>query len=448
MKHVMKSVWFSRNAGVSIWGGIGVLWISVVTASGSFAREEITTEAFAASARIEGSMSVGQIGKIVLEPWVFKEVQQFPADIRILDDDGVQWPFFLHIPTAEPSSFVPVEIRNLGWREEKTGEANVMELDVLIPSGESGSRVLHHAVEVETSGSDYLRRVEVSTGRGNELRLGAGYLVQEPLQSGARNIRISYPRSDLDRLHLRIYKNVRNESDTFEVRSVKIERVTAIMDEEPRELVHHDVLEPDASASSDEIIQVLEFDLGQSQVPVEWIRFDVDAAAFVRSISLFGRNDEQENWKWIHTDVIYRKGEEAVMELDMRARASAYRFLRLEEHHDDDPPLKIRHVEMFSRTRFLVFQAITAGPARLCVGNRHLGAPRYDLVKRMDRATVTTLPLFKTSEPVKTGSGSGVRTWMERYGPWLSLVIVGIVTLMILRIVVSMMRKLEAEPKG
>ena len=53
---------------------------------------------------LDGTFQAGQQGRLVLAGEVFGQTRNFPNDLRIFAPDGTQWPFFLHVPQAEPDA--------------------------------------------------------------------------------------------------------------------------------------------------------------------------------------------------------------------------------------------------------------------------------------------------------------------------------------------------------
>ena len=87
---------------------------------------------------------------------VFDGSLDFPRDLRLFDDDGTQWPWYLHHP--KPSSrFQKLKVETLNRLMMETPSPHLqLELEIA-----AAKRPRHNQIRIETAGSDFIRKVEI-----------------------------------------------------------------------------------------------------------------------------------------------------------------------------------------------------------------------------------------------------------------------------------------------
>jgi hypothetical protein len=374
----------------------------------------------------------GAAGRVRIPGDVFDRSRNFPADLRILDEDGTQWPFFILTPSDRTLSEKWVsQILNKAF---VAGRDPYWEFDLVMPEENRGA--VHNRVEITTSGIDFVRRVEISRDTESEApaHLGSGYLIGFPNNRNARNDTVSYPDSDAARMHVKVYTSAKNADEKFEVQSATVYYQNQISAE--RESVDA-LCCPVPEKETNERIQTLILDTGFKNRPVEFITFDVADPSFVRCVSVYGRNAENEPWHNAGSGEIHRlkKNEE----FTVRVR-TPYRWIKVDVRQDDNLPLDIQAVRLEAVPRYVVFEASSERSARLCFRGWDILAPRYDLKKRITEPAALALPIYElgVQKPNPQGAAPSV---FRKYSRILGAVAVGVVSLLTIWIIISMMRR-------
>lgn len=402
----------------------------------AFAEEKDLRPRFELACGIEGSFTVGEHGRLRVPADVFGQSRDYPNDLRILADDGTQWPCFLHHPkeTIETGELEP-EILN---RSFVSGREPYLQFDLAIPrSGEK--QCVHNQLELATSGHDFVRRVEVYSDEPGKDRglVAVGHLIDFSRQRGARNRTLRYPASDSDRLHIRIYANAQKADESFELSAVKLRYRTAT--EVERETVDAaEMTVPDRE--KEKAAQTHMFDLGVENRPVGFISFNVETPAYARSVSAYGRNTVHEPWKWVGGGAIHALENDRQTEIKLRAR---HRFLKLHVFHYDDQPLSIRSIRLEAVPRYLVFEAASAGSAGLYYRAWDIKPARYDLKGRIKPESIANLPVFQVRDAMPNDVAK-TQPW-RKYSKVFGMLAVAAVSLLVVGIIASMLKQQKRE---
>ncbi len=384
---------------------------------------------------LESQPGKGSAGRLRIPGDVFDQARNFPADLRILDEAGTQWPFFMMTPSDRTLSEKQVpQILNKAFVE---GREPHWEFDLLMP--EKDRLAVHNRLEISTSGYDFVRRVEIfhDAENGTRAYLASGYLICFPENRDARNQTVSYPDSNAARLHVQVYTSAKNADESFNVQSAAVYCRNKIPAE--REPVAAERC-PVSDKETDERTQTFILDTGFQNRPVEFITFDVADLSFVRCVSVDGRNVGNEPWQSAGGGEIHRIGKD--VETTIRVR-TAYRWLKVNIRKDDNPPLDVREIRLEAVPRYLVFEAASELPARLCFRGWDIPAPHYDLHRRISEAEAMTLPFFATGSAVPN---TGVRICsFRKYSKALGGVAVGAVSLLTAWVIISMMRRQKSK---
>lgn len=376
---------------------------------------------------INGTFSAGQQGRIVVPDDVFAQSHNFPHDLRIFDDGGTQWPFFLYEPKQrEVNKTLTPEVLNPSFVE-----GAFLQFDLVVPAVDDAIPV-HNQLELKTSGRDFVRRVEIFGDTPQGL-LATGYLIDFSRQRNAQSNTIRYPDSDLDRLYVRIYPNAQEADETFELISASLHDRTKV--QEKRETVHATPLDvPENERAEDAQTQLL--DIGHENRPVEWITFDVTNESYARSVAIYGRNADREPWSWVGGGEIHALADDTQNTIRLSAQ---HRYLKVRIYHYDDAPLQLRQIQLEATPRQLIFEAATTGKASLYYRAWNIYSPRYDLEDRIEKKSVTTLPSYslKSATPNVTAKK---QPW-RKYSKVLGALAVSAVSLLVMWVIVSMLRQ-------
>ncbi len=401
--------------------------LSALTASGNE-----FSERFEMDRGIDGEFDVGQQGRVVVPDEVFGQTRNFPRDIRIFGSEDIQWPFFLHVPKEAPEirSLIP-EIRNRIWVD---GAEPYLQFDLVVPQLDNHA-LIHNRLELSTAGRDFVRRVEIfsADSEAPNGKMAEGYLIEFCRERNARNQTIRYLDSDVARLRVRIYPNAQTATERVDLISARFAyRIAAEAEREPVAFKQMDVPASEKLYSATTWL----LDVGQVNRPVEYITFKVGTPSYARRVSVFGRNSKHDPWRWVGAGEIHAlKGN---VETTVKLK-SKNRFLRLRVFHHDDQPLSVENISLEAIPQYLVFEAASGGSARVCFRAWDVKKPHYDLEERIGKEAIASLPLFKTRATISNPQAKG-QPW-RKYSKLLGIVAVGVVSVLVLRVISSMLRQ-------
>ena len=404
----------------------------LMTVAGYSAEPDLRTK-FAWRQAIAAGDETGVLYRIRTPREVFDGCRSFPSDLRILDDSARQWPFYVFIPEGKTvTETVPAKTVNASLMEKKE---RYIRQDLVIPAGaETGKRREHNQVIVRTPGSDFVRRVEVfgSENQKDWGLLGAGYLVDHSRDVRICNKTVRYPVSTFPFLQVRVYPNAQNAAEPLAVEAVLVANSV----DEPGEV--EDVPLRKAEVPKKDLkngCQVAVFDVEAKNRPVDRLVIKAEDREYARSLRVFGRNDETNTWRWVADAETHKLGESTQDTLSLKG--FAFRFLKVELFNYDDKPLHDLSVKAQAVPRYLVMES-QGGGAALYSGAMEVDAPQYDLRRRRgdEESAAPILRLRdRADNQLQKTSGFG------RYGPWLAAGAVGLVSLLVIRIIVRMMKK-------
>ena len=383
---------------------------------------------------IDGEFEPGQRGKLLVPDTAFDHCYHFPQDVRILATDGTQWPFFLYVPYSKTiDRTIEAEILNQSFVK---GHHPYYQADIVIPLTEAGV-LNHNQIEISTTGSNFIRQVKLYSNVENQPQalMTTGYLINDARHRNAENKIVRYPKSDLSRLHLRIYTNAKDNSESFELDKVSIKYSTHL--ESAQERVDYSEVELPPNEVDDKA-QVLILDTHTRNRPIESIVFDIRNNSYHRSVSIYGRDESYEPWDWVAGGIIHSWDNDVENTLKFGTK---HRYLKVKIFHHDDLPLDIGSITLEALPRYFVFEAVTAGRANLHYGNPTVERPRYDLRQRLTDETVEQLPVYQTLEPPHEET-SGIFFW-KRYSKLLGTGAIALVSLLVIGVIFSMMRQMR-----
>jgi hypothetical protein len=412
-----------------------VILLTIASVLVAHAKDNLPSR-FELSRDLEGSFTAGQRGRLRVTDDMFGQSRNFPKDLRIFDTEGAQWPFFLEIPKAtdETRELIP-EILN---RSFVAGDEPYLQFDLVVPVVE-GKVPVHNRMELVTSGHNFVRRVEVYTATPNSPkgRMAAGYLIDFSRQRNAKNQVIRYPDSDAGRLRVRIYSNAQAVDEPFQLRSARL-HFRAVKEVE-REVVRFVNLEVPEREQEKEA-QTYLYDLTETGRPVEFMTFEVENKSFARCVSMFGRNNDHEPWKWVGGGEIHSLPGDEDTTIKVHAKN---RFLKVHIFHYDDQPLTLKSIQLEAVPRVLVFEAAADGQAAVYFRAWDIQSPRYDLKGRVDKAEIAKLPLIELAE-MTPNTLAKTQAW-RKYSKLLGGLAVAGVSLLVVWVIVSMLRQQQTD---
>lgn len=305
------------------------------------------------------------------------------ADLRLYSADGREIPYALRIRReVDEKKEIGARLFNQALIDPKVSEVS---LDVGEETGE------HNAVEIETSGTNFRRRIEVDgsdSGRDwRTLKTGDVIFDFEAQNKKVESKLVSYPASRYRYLRVRVFADELTDKQAPSVTGVKV----LMGVREPGELTTWGVpvglfqLTRNQQAPASTWL----IDLG-ARVPCDRLTLDVADESFSRSFQIEGIDDYQ-NPRFIAAGELTRRIGEEHRPVTVRFEQEVYvRRLRLLVTDYSNSPLAISSFKAAAPARELVFELkepLTA-PLRLYFGNPKEIVPHYDFEKELQTKLV------------------------------------------------------------
>jgi hypothetical protein len=139
-------------------------------------------------------------------------------------------------------------------------------------------------------------------------------------------------------------------------------------------------VDPPANEPARDGIESIYLDTRLKSVPLRRLVAQAADTHFARTVKVFGRNSETNDWRWASEGGLHRLGESERDWIDLHNRA--FRFLRVDLHHFEQPPLTITNLALWVEPMHVVFEAGADGRAWLYFGSTAHGLPLFDLRHR------------------------------------------------------------------
>ena len=366
---------------------------------------------------IEGLFVKGERGRINLSNEVYNKCLNFPEDIIVSGADGSRWPSHIYQSLAfqEYPSLVPTVADSMFIN---TGEVAYLEFDLILPKNGTAP-FIHNGLEIETSGSQFQRKIMVYAGAFKEKSecIGQGYLVRFENQATRENRYVYYSDSELKKIHFRIYADKENVKETFELKSVRIFRIPSLL--KTKTVVHADTKSVPENEESD-LAQTYMFDLKQKGRAVEEVHIHTDEVEdYVRSVDVYGRDQESDDWQLVGNGEVHVVHGSEVSSIQIISR---YRYLKIHVYYGEEMPLGIRYIELKAIPDYLVFEAESDGSAKVFFGSVE-SAESTNHLTDLEWPAVEAMKLFTTSGTEENLQISAKSSWWN-YSRFLTLMVV------------------------
>lgn len=357
----------------------------------------------------------GQVYRVQLPAAVLDRSRAFPADVRIVDEDGVAWPFFLWAPARRAG----IEIVAARVTRKQGGVGNEEPLEIDLQIGRGDGRLPHNQVILRTTGQDFVRRVEVLAVQDGDswTEVGRGYILDQVQEAHLQNRAVSYTETRAPRLRVRIHPNARELDETFSLVDAQV--ALSSSPAAPPAVVPLVPVTLPASELRDGVL-TLAFDTGARHQPLDTLRIAVQGQGFTLPVKVFGRNDAAQPWRWIADGGIYRNSAQERDTVDLRG--ASCRLLKVELHHYDQRAPLVAGVLAEMSPQYLVFEAGAGTRPMLTYGADGVPMPRYDLARRVTSATIAAAPLVELGQPRYNPRklATGLRSYGEAF-MWLAI---------------------------
>ena len=368
------------------------------------------------------------------------------ADLRIFDSGGREIPYALRIrKDVDDKTETAVNIFN----EARIGSASEISVDLGEYVGE------HNEVEIETTGLNFRRRVDVE---GSETReqwrtLKSGDVIFGFSSQGraVESNRISYPTSRYRYLRVRVFADEWTDKAPPVINRVRVMMTVRDMGELATwnvDVPMYQLLRNEGAPASAWTIDLW------GRVPCDRLTLNVADESFSRPYQVEVADDPQNKRLIASGELSRRIGEESrpiVIKFDQEQHA---RKLRLVVTDHSNQTLSISSIQAGAPARQLVFELKEGAtqPLRLFFGNQNATAPHYDFENEI------TAKLLATTRRGQIGSFVGNPDYSpeplpltERI-PWLIYVVLTASSIALALILISLARTVvrmqPAQPEG
>ncbi|HTS25468.1 MAG TPA: DUF3999 family protein [Bryobacteraceae bacterium] len=354
------------------------------------------------------------------------------ADIRLYDSAGREIPYVLRV-RREVERHAPFEAREFNRGSSEGAVQASYDL------GEAPQE--HNEVEIQTAGTNFRRLADVegSSDDAHWSTLVTGAILFR-FGAGGRTVEqqsVSYPVSRYRYLLIRVNRDPQVDHSAPELVSVRIRRSvhqTGEMISFPGTLAGREADRDNGRPAS-----VWRVDLG-GRIPLERAVLSVSGGAFSRPFRLDGVDDPASPNMIASGDLVHRDDQGQELAIDFPERFA--RRLKLTVTDDRNVPLAIFRFTAQSAAREVIFEAKAAGTGALRVyyGNPKAAAPHYDLAAQLpaelDPPPARLSPGEQSENPIYTPEP---KPFSER-SPWLVYVVLGLATVVLAAILVSLVR--------
>jgi hypothetical protein len=318
---------------------------------------------------------------IALDRDVYEGARADLADLRVIDDQGREVPYWLDRGEAASSEHRQPEIRNRGFLRGRQATAVL----------DFGSAFSKSGLGLSLSGDNFRRRV-VAEGSQDERTWATltddAYVFAVPPPDAARYEWIRLPPGDHRWVRVTVFHGP-DDPGRIEIKDAWAEAGRAASAERPVALVTESRAEDPERRET-----ILTLDLGARHQPFRAVLLDVQDARFFRGVTVEARREPAQRrprdrpasvtWARLGDGAIYRYEEGGRTRESLRVEvAGRERVVRLRLRNRDDRPLGLGVVAVLAPVERLVFESAEGRRYRLTYGQPELPAPQYDLVRTL-----------------------------------------------------------------
>jgi hypothetical protein len=321
---------------------------------------------------------------------VFDKSREDLADLRLLDAGGQEIPYALWIRKEVDEQS---ELSGRLFNQATKGLASEVSVDLGAEVDLGAKGVEHNEVEIETSGTNFRRRVEVEgSDNGKDwkgLKSGDVIFGFGSQNRSVQSNRIDYPTSRYRYLRIRVFADELSDKQAPEISSVRA--IAAVRQKGERvswrlAIPTNQLLRYQGVPASEWAI-----DLG-ARVPCDRIQLEVQADSFSRPYHLEAIDDPQ-NVRLIASGELRRRVGEEPKPLEIAFdHEEQLRKLRLVVDDYSNQTLPIGSFTAQAPARQLIFELkqASAQPLRLYFGNANATPTHYDFEKDLSGRLTTT----------------------------------------------------------
>ena len=359
------------------------------------------------------------------------------TDLRIIAGDTREAPYKLEVHRGSTEQRdVPVTIRDQGYVQ---GQYNTFTAALTLEEG-----VLHNRVSIQTDSINFQRTVVVETSNDEEVwaEVVEGVVHDFRLKDTevtSRNTTVRYPDSTARFIRVRILDD---GDGPLTVTGARVSSTQA----EPRREVAWPAAITDVSRDEDQQTTRVDVDLNVQGIPADRIAVTVDEVNFNREVSLQA-SANGETWYTVHSQAsifAYETPRFTGEQLSFTYPETTERYLRIDIHDADNPPLTVTGVQVWGAQRRVLFFAQPDEEYKAFYGNADAQRPTYDIDRLLSFLDTVDLPVAdlgpQTDNPMYVAPVQPRPPLTERL-PWLLPVALALAALLVGGLLLNVLRK-------
>lgn len=360
-----------------------------------------------------GSVTERRLVSVVIPLEIFQHAQGSLDDLRVIDNDGSQVPFILHLPPGSPVQITrPSTVRENIFSK---GEYSQVVLDI-------GPNVAYHnTIAFGTSGPDYVVSAEVATSSNDADWQTVGTPVQlfrfEQYPNEVSQA-VRYPESNARYVRLRILGG----DQPFTILHPQIEYREASPEESSSMTV---ALFPEEHSRAG--MSEWSYDLGSTGAPVLDVGFQTSEPEFRRRVQI-DYSPDKTYWTTCSGEIyrLERNGQEFErLSVPVAAPEFADRYWRVAVVNGDDRPLEGLQPALHMAPRRVIFWQEPGKTYLLLYGQFRAPQPVYDLAARTDVKQLASAVLVPLGPEDLNTAYVPPLPWTERHDSlmWAALIV-------------------------
>jgi hypothetical protein len=371
--------------------------------------------------------------RLSLDGQVYDHSRLSLSDLRLLDDQQGEVPYALfEAKESTTEDRRSVRIFNQG-RIPKAYSTMSMDL---------GEEVHSNKLVVKTRSQNFKRRTEVAgshDGRRWVVLRDNAYIFDFSGDQKIQLTTVQYPESTYRFLEVKVWNGLERplELEGAEVFLLKTEAPERIL------LPNHPLSrEEDAKLKATLCL----LDLNYQNLPSDFMVLETPEENFSRVVEIQGSNDLKDWQRHLRSEFYrFKTSKYDVEKKSFRFPEARSRYLKVIIYNYDDPPLRLRNIEIRGIAKDLIFHAEPGRQYFLYYGNEHALAPRYDMERIKNYLNIDGLARVRLSSENRNQefvSKAPQKPWSERR-PFLFWGVLAFLVLALGAYIVQLMKKVK-----
>lgn len=385
---------------------------------------------FRSKAPVQGKFAPDQPARAALPRDVLAGTEAL-ADVRLFDDRGLATPFVVRQERRQRQEKTRFTFEILSY-DETDGRAEIV-------ARRPKTASFYRRVRIETSARDFKKAVKLlaSDDRQEWRELSADLIFDFSARLKLRQTTLEVAQTEAPYLKIILtnqeqptvdgapevslaYEGARVQINPARAKAFRIDAIVGLGEGEGGEtaVLESAVVEPAAVSTDEDGDTIIE--LGQLNLPLAEVKFELDNPFYHRRVQLLGADEDlDDKYRVLAEGTIYyfpgmREHANTIACHDRQAR-----FARLRIVNGDNPPLRLRRLQCFWAKHYLYFVPEGDRQYTLHFGNPDVGAARYDLdyllpspsaeLKSFQALTLGPIKPNAAYDPGPTGPGMSER---------------------------------------